>query len=267
MTSFKKNCFLFLTRVIPVLLTTQEQFDYTKKYYKVIQKNNKHYGHTYHHGLNVDSIPFSPEESCLSGGLYFTNRDNLRHFLHFGEYICEVSIPIDTPVWEEKEFIKKWKAPQLFVDLENRCKRENFAWTNDEILCILTKLRTNECDILISQKKEDDLIYIVSKCGSFLKYIPFDRQTYSMCKSAVKNDPFSFNYSNPKYHTSVLSWLAFEGDHCTFPFIPQEHITEDMCIYLIEDPKSRYLYHTLTKSQKTLKVRLAFAFYSSFGGF
>jgi hypothetical protein len=40
-----------------------EQYPNTE-FYKVLTTDYKHYGFTYHHGVNVDHIPFNPMGEC-----------------------------------------------------------------------------------------------------------------------------------------------------------------------------------------------------------
>ena len=64
-------------------------------YYKVLNKELNHVGFQYKLGLNIDTEEFNSSGSNESGGLYFTDKENIIKYLHFGEYIAEITIPDD----------------------------------------------------------------------------------------------------------------------------------------------------------------------------
>ena len=70
-------------------------------FYKVTNINENHHGFQYVDGENVLLEQFNEDagSSCASGGLYFTNREHLPQFLHFGVWIREVTLP-----WTDEEF-------------------------------------------------------------------------------------------------------------------------------------------------------------------
>jgi len=65
------------------------------RYYKIFNDTHKHNGMLYKKGLNTDSIPFNsnPNDSCVPGGLYFSDKDNICEFLDSGVFIREIEIP------------------------------------------------------------------------------------------------------------------------------------------------------------------------------
>lgn len=107
-------------------------FDYTQMYYKVINQNANHHGFQYQHGNNVDILPFVKKD-CQPGGLYFTDRVGLPYFLHFGCFICEVTIDPSTPVYlERQKQIYKWKSPSFSLNLHDKYTFQTFPWTEEE---------------------------------------------------------------------------------------------------------------------------------------
>lgn len=80
-------------------------FDYTKKYYKVIRNdfvggvhsNPLSHDMHYHVGMNT---PYKEAE------MYFTNIENIFSYLLYGSYICEISIPKDvTVIYDPEEMV------------------------------------------------------------------------------------------------------------------------------------------------------------------
>lgn len=71
----------------------------TRKYYKITNSNENHHGFQYRDGLNILVEPFNdnPNESCCSGGFYFTDIENIFRFLWFGIYLREIELPTDDP--------------------------------------------------------------------------------------------------------------------------------------------------------------------------
>jgi hypothetical protein len=88
-----------------------------QKFYKITNEKETHKGFKYKTGLNIDTVPFEKEGSCVSGGLYFTTAENLHKFYHYGVYIRSVFIP-----WEDPglQIVKdpdgdKWRANILWL--------------------------------------------------------------------------------------------------------------------------------------------------------
>jgi hypothetical protein len=64
------------------------------KYYKILNKEEKHHGLQYRDGLNIDPLSFAEEGTCVPGGIYFASKD-IFAFLDYGIWIREVTIPDD----------------------------------------------------------------------------------------------------------------------------------------------------------------------------
>ena len=84
------------------------------KYYKILNKDEKHNGMQYKFGLNVDCKKFNPSGNCNPGGIYFAREDILA-FLGYGHYIREVQLPEDAQVYENPGSPKKWKADKVVL--------------------------------------------------------------------------------------------------------------------------------------------------------
>jgi hypothetical protein len=84
------------------------------KYYKILNKDEKHLGLQYKTGLNIDPIPFNPSGDCEEGGIYFAREDILA-FLSYGPWLREISLPPDARVYENPDLPKKWKADKVVL--------------------------------------------------------------------------------------------------------------------------------------------------------
>ena len=108
------------------------------KCYRLTNKNECHNGFQYRDGLNVDTIPFTPEGQCQPGGLYFFSdvqlAECIQHlpsrFIPF--YVREVTFPPDAKIWKMDG---KYKADKFILG-ERRTLLEALAdlpWSADII--------------------------------------------------------------------------------------------------------------------------------------
>jgi hypothetical protein len=83
-------------------------------FYKILNKDEKHFELQYQTGLNVDPLPFDPSGSCKPGGIYFSREDILA-FISIGPWIRKVILPEDARVYENPGEPKKWKADKVIL--------------------------------------------------------------------------------------------------------------------------------------------------------
>ena len=64
-------------------------------YVKITNKYETHNGFIYHDGLNELLEPFNDDvtQSCVIGGLYFTNIDHAHKYYNYGIYVRKISLP------------------------------------------------------------------------------------------------------------------------------------------------------------------------------
>jgi hypothetical protein len=84
------------------------------RYWKITNKEERHYRMQYKDGLNVDILPFNPSGNCRKGGIYFASKD-IFGFLSYGPWIREVFLPEDVRIYENPGEIKKWKADKVIL--------------------------------------------------------------------------------------------------------------------------------------------------------
>lgn len=85
------------------------------KYFKIFNEEDNHNGFQYQDGLNVDTLPFASEGSCVQGGFYFSGVGNILKFLDYGNYIREVEIPKGETQWIKDPEEDKWRSHSLFL--------------------------------------------------------------------------------------------------------------------------------------------------------
>ena len=88
-------------------------------YYKITNKDEKHYGMTYKTGLNVDVLPFNPSGDCKNGGIYFA-REDILGFLDYGPWLRKVTIPNGEPVYDNPGKPVKWKSHRVILGKRER---------------------------------------------------------------------------------------------------------------------------------------------------
>ena len=85
--------------------------------FKVLNSNFNQRGYQYKLGLNKLDKPFEKEGSCVAGGLYYTNLENISRFFEgYGNIVCQVTIPEDAEyVQDSNEDIIKFRASELIL--------------------------------------------------------------------------------------------------------------------------------------------------------
>ena len=88
-------------------------------YFKITNAAENHKGFQYSDGLNVLQEKFNddPNKSCCSGGLYFTDIENIFKFLNYGIYLREVILPTENPDFKKIKDPSgdKWRANMIIL--------------------------------------------------------------------------------------------------------------------------------------------------------
>lgn len=83
-------------------------------YCKVLNSNFNQKGYQYNEGLNVLDKPFESTGSCVPGGLYFTNIENIFKFINYGIYLVKVTVPVDAQMVKDPDN-DKWRADKIII--------------------------------------------------------------------------------------------------------------------------------------------------------
>jgi len=89
-----------------------------KLYFKITNEKENHNGFQYNDGLNVLKEKFNddPTASCVAGGFYFTNSENIFEFLDHGIYLREITLPTDDPDFKMvQDKNNKWRANKIIL--------------------------------------------------------------------------------------------------------------------------------------------------------
>ena len=81
-------------------------------YYKITNAQECHNHFQYVDGLNILKEPFQPEGSCVAGGFYFSDKENIHKFLVFGCTLREITIPDDAQMVKDQGN-DKWRVDRI----------------------------------------------------------------------------------------------------------------------------------------------------------
>ena len=100
-----------------------EEFN-NKKFFKITNEEECHYGFQYKTGLNTLIEPFTDVGHCVPGGLYFTDNFNILRFLDHGIYLRQVLLPVDDiDLKTVADGNNKWRSNKIILgtryDLDN----------------------------------------------------------------------------------------------------------------------------------------------------
>ena len=149
-----------------------------RKFFKLTNKAECHFGFQYKDGLNVDFIPFNKYGSCVAGGLYFSDTANILDFIAFDStYIREITIPDDEfDVIQDPSGDKKWRSHSVICG-ERKSLGELATWkwmveqgihiTNHVIYVYVKNTNTNRLEIiqyLIDNAYYSERLFLYSRC-------------------------------------------------------------------------------------------------------
>jgi len=169
--------------------------------YKILDETLIHYGFKYKLGENIDTLKFNPSGSCESGGLYFTDRDNIMRFLDYGDLIATIKLDDNESIYceeiceeDEYEYERKYKAHKIFIE------------KIETIINFFSNLSSNNLQIFLKQSKMTfgrTKIKINNLCVELVKKNQLDPQlilqhiekpTYELCLEAVKHNGLALEY-------------------------------------------------------------------------
>ena len=106
------------------------------KYYKILRSDMTHHGFVYKEGLNIDTEPFD-ETSICSGGLFFSDAENILSFVDYGNLIAEVEVPDGTKIVQVEN---KYKAHAIVLkNIKPICTVDTFKYFIKESINIHVK--------------------------------------------------------------------------------------------------------------------------------
>ena len=100
-----------------------------KKFFKITNREENHNSFQYTDGLNILKEPFAEMGSCVRGGLYFTDANNIFEFLNYGIHLREITLPVDDPDFKIIKDNTKWRANKIILGKKyNLWEKETFEY-------------------------------------------------------------------------------------------------------------------------------------------
>lgn len=216
-----------------------------KNFYKVLNDSLCHYDFTYTDGLNVDTLPFNPSQTCCSGGLYFCEEIYLPLYLcHYGSIYATVSIPNDALVYKEAQ---KYKTNKLILHNIQPIS-ELPLWLDATFAKKSVQINGLALQFVKEQTKE--LCHLaVQSDGRALQFVK--EQTAELCYLAVKRDSFALQYA--KEQTEELCLLAVQQRYGggALQFVKEQ--TEEMCRLAVQQ-NGYALYYVKKQTEELSKL-------------
>jgi hypothetical protein len=154
-----------------------------QQFQKCLNNELKHYTFQYKIGLNEDTIPFNPFNSCTPGGLYFTTNEHINEYLNFGLNVAILEL------CEDAEF---------YIEPNG------------------TKFKTNKFIIKEILPQTEELCKIaVQQYGLCLKHVK--KQTPELCKMAVQQTWYALEFVKEK--TNELCELAVQQNAFALEYV------------------------------------------------
>jgi len=208
------------------------------KLYKFLHNNLTHYGFQYKLGLNIDTTPFKPKNTCSEGGLYFCDETTCyHHWRLYGKKVALIEIPSDAIVYVEET---KFKADRLMIteiidydDLnddfwinmsDHDTSALEFMKVQPYHICKRT-IEQNGLAIRLIRDQTDELCKLaVKKNGDALRHVT--NQTFEVCRLAVEQTIYAKYFVRDQSIVEELCGFAVRYDWRALQFVSNQ--TEEM---------------------------------------
>lgn len=193
------------------------------KYFKILNEKLNHNRFQYKEGLNIDTVPFNTKEYCGPGGLHFTNKKNIFHYLHLGTLIADVKIPNNAKVYK---YETAWKVDQIILSNIRLVEEFVSALTRKEIFEFI---EVNASIIRFVKEQTPELCLVAVKNSEAFQFVK--EQTPELCLFAVKQDGFSLRYV--KEQTSEICLEAVKECGMSLQFVKKQ--TPSICYGAVKE--------------------------------
>jgi len=194
-------------------------------YYKLLNPDLKHYNFTYKEGLNELSEPFNPDPLCKSGGLYFSDQDNIFKWIELYDYnpdllIACVTLPEDAQFITIYTYKKKYKSDKIILSniqrLDNLLLNPNIA---------LKAVKQNDWALqYVKEQTENICMEAIKQSGYTLQYVK--NQTEEICMEAVKQNGRALRFV--KEQTEAICIEAVKQNYLALEYVKDK--TDDICM-------------------------------------
>jgi len=201
-------------------------------FYKLTNTSENHHNFQFKDGLNIDINTFDPS-LCCNGGLYFTELNNIGHWITYTDirYIREVEIVDDSLVCIEK---RKFKTNKFI--LKERILLKDFVFWNYDDFCLAAVKQNGDALQLVKNQTEEICLAAVKRNGYALKYV--HDQTEEICLAAVTQNGYALGLI--KNQTKEICLAAVEQFGYALEYVHNQ--TEEICLAAVKQNGNALLY-------------------------
>ena len=167
-------------------------------YVKITNKFETHNGFEYRDGLNELLEPFNDDafQSCVPGGLYFTNINHAHKYYSYGIYIRKINLPENDPEFKiiMDRTGDKWRANKIILG-------ERYSLCNLETYKILN-IKTPTINFMIKCAIKEDNINSLNTLGKI--YLKNNPMIKLFCGKLCYGAALKKSYN-------IITWIKNEG--------------------------------------------------------
>jgi hypothetical protein len=214
-------------------------------YYKLLRPDLIHYDFIYKEGLNELSEPFNPGLECGSGGLYYSDQDNIFKYLELYSYDPDLLIGI-VSLPDNAKFVsinmnneKKYKSDKIIL---SDIQRLDNMLSSDPVITLKAVKHNGYALQYVKEQTKDICIEAVKQNGFALQYVK--EQSADICIEAVKQNGMALCYV--KEQTEDICTEAVKQYGMALQYVEEQ--TDDICIKAVQ--KNGMALHLLTEERK-----------------
>jgi len=219
------------------IIDVNELLKQNKKFYKLTNKEELHYGLQYQDGLNVDPNPFNPSGECSKGGMYFFEQSQL---LFYCDYVKEA-------YWIREVVLLHSYEPRVYRE-ENKYKTDTF---------FLKERKRFDGDLSKYVTKEMCLEAVKKNgYGNALRYVPIHLKTEEMCLEAVNENGRALQFVLNKFITKEMCLEAVKKNGFALQFVPTSLMTEEICFEAVKQNRIVSIYVPTSFISERIKLKI-----------
>jgi hypothetical protein len=195
-------------------------------YVKITNENECHYGFQYNSGLNVLDKRFEKSGSCVEGGFYITNLENVHNFYYKGIWLRTIGIPQGAKSVKDPDTLngEKWKLDRIILkdkyplyDLET-IKKFNLKITDYYITEVCKKGKIDILEWYINDNSlfrfTDKIIIETCEYGQIKTLEWFYKNNY--LNNVLLSRISILDKASAKGHVNVLEWYLNNKLHLNY---------------------------------------------------
>jgi len=209
---------------------------------KITNENEIHHGYQYHDGLNVLQEPFQNEGSCVPGGFYYTDKENLHHFYNYGIWIRCIDVPSDALIVKDPDESGgvKWRCNKIIFLQKYPLYDLNTIKTLDlhinetyiKNACVYGKLDILEWWCKSCQNPEKYLDELMNLASQFNHVHILDLLKNSGLPLKYNEDALDIASENG--HINVLEWWLKSGLELKYSYISMNSASQNGHVNVLE---------------------------------